>query len=852
MGQGIQGAILRALGAQEHILYVTGSEYITENYLRVHFHSPTLLAADEQSPGSLIRLWMPNPDKPEQLFQRGYTIINERAVTGEFDIDFVIHYPVGPGCYWAMNTSAGEELRATRHGSEQFSMPAEEPAGYLFAGDTTAYPAICAITEYIRERQPLVPIYIYMEEHRESDRELPLPTGENITARWVPEIPDGQALIQAISPHSWEGYYAWLCAESRATQHLRTHFSRVYGLKKGTMHAQAYWVRGKAMGKSQTLNQINEEHISNIRQVDEPTQILAPARGTLRKARYAQILISMLNILPYLMVAELARYMIEGALAEHYIALGILALSCMLLGGLGHMALSYYMHSYEAHFSAELRRALMTKLTRLPLGWFSTCGSQDIKKLLSEDVRSLHYRITHAEMEAVDAIATPLIILIYVGYIFPPMIIIVLIPIVLMLRIMLCTLKRDSQHIMESQRREVQLATHTQHLAQARTPARIFGVDSVSNTIPLAQESGEFLSAWQLKTGPSKIVGVMLNKPMTMLGLIAISSYLFILLGWMAPVQMVPLLIVGTSCGARLLAISHGLSALGASNMARDNIELFLGMPEMNLMETSVLEKNQESEKKPYPAETTHRGVSLDFREVSFSYPGSLPVLTTMTLRCEPGTRTALVGPSGSGKSTIVMLAARLWDVDSGQVLIDGKDIRSFSRAELYSMISYMGQDTQIISGTVRENIALARPESTLEEIIGAAQAACIHEVIENMPQGYETIINQNRLSGGERQRIGIARALLADTQLIILDEMTASADPNTQQEIQRAIEPLLESKTVLMVAHRLESVEHADQILMVEAGNIAERGTHHTLMKHSGSYAALWEHSAHGGANAH
>jgi ATP-binding cassette, subfamily B, bacterial IrtA/YbtP len=241
------------------------------------------------------------------------------------------------------------------------------------------------------------------------------------------------------------------------------------------------------------------------------------------------------------------------------------------------------------------------------------------------------------------------------------------------------------------------------------------------------------------------------------------------------------------------------------------------------------------------------RGHAIEFRDVAFSY-GASEVLSGVSFHAREGEVTALVGPSGAGKTTVARLAARFWDVDAGAVLVGGVDVREIPVSQLMDEVSFVFQETFLFHDTLAANIALGKAGASLEDIERAARAARCHEFISALPDGYDTIVGERgaTLSGGQRQRIAIARALLKDAPITILDEATAHADPENEAAIQEAIAELTAGKTLLVVAHRLSTIAGAGQILVMNRGRIVERGCHEELVAAGGLYSTLWEDHVH------
>ncbi|ABA04326.1 ABC transporter, transmembrane region [Nitrobacter winogradskyi Nb-255] len=279
-----------------------------------------------------------------------------------------------------------------------------------------------------------------------------------------------------------------------------------------------------------------------------------------------------------------------------------------------------------------------------------------------------------------------------------------------------------------------------------------------------------------------------------------------------------------------------------AKRLARLNIELnssLIGARKLLEIVDSPASEPDDSDK---PAlQLTDARVEL--RDVTFAYRPDEPVLKRMSFIAEPGRMTALVGPSGGGKSTVLALLLRLYEVTDGDILIDGQSISGVSRTSLRRQMSYVGQDVYLFRATIRENIAFGRPGATEDEIVAAAKAACAHDFITGFPLGYDTPVGEHgtQLSGGQRQRIAVARALIKDAPIILLDEATAALDSESEKQVQEAIEHLCRNRTTIVIAHRLHTIMHADAILVVENGEIVERGRHDDLLRSGGRYASFF-----------
>jgi subfamily B ATP-binding cassette protein MsbA len=274
-------------------------------------------------------------------------------------------------------------------------------------------------------------------------------------------------------------------------------------------------------------------------------------------------------------------------------------------------------------------------------------------------------------------------------------------------------------------------------------------------------------------------------------------------------------------------------------NIGSQITEAFAGLERIRELRNETAEDQGEAERRPLPAIAGE----LEFRDVHFEYQKDVPVLRGVSFTALPGTSTALVGPSGSGKSTIIGLVASFYRPTAGSILIDGQDLAETRFSDYRSHLAVVFQDNFLFDGTVKENIAFSRPEATEEEILRAAQIARCDEFVARLPLGFDTVVGERgvKLSGGERQRVAIARAILADPRILILDEATSSLDSESEAFIQEGLAELLQGRTTFVIAHRLSTIRKADTILVVENGQIVERGRHAELLALGGRYHALY-----------
>ncbi|MEE6137786.1 ABC transporter ATP-binding protein/permease [Mycobacterium sp. 050128] len=855
MARGFQGALLRGFGARDHVAIVLETVHIAPHFVRVRMESATLFDDVEAEPAAWLRFWFPDPAGSDTEFQRGYTISAADAPTGRFAIDVVLHEPAGPASTWARTVAPGTTIAVmSLMGSSRFDPPEEQPAGYLLIGDSASIPGMNGIVATIPDD---VPIEMYLEQHDDHDTAIPITQHPRLRVHWVPRR-DEKSLADAIEDRDWSNWYAWATPEATTLKAVRKRLKEAFGFPKSEVHAQAYWSAGREMGTTRggdaeitsactdesTPESVAAQPETAPTAVDEVTvranpgnwraqaagRLLAPLRSALILSGVLQAVITLVQLAPFVLLVELARLLVTGAGAARLWDVGIAAVVLLGLGTLLGAALTLWLHVIDARFASELRSRLLGKMSRLPLGWFTSRGSGSIKQLVTDDTLSLHYLVTHAIPDAVNAIVAPVAVLVYLFAVDWRVALVLFAPVLVYLVMASALSIQSGPKIAQSARWAERMTSEAGAYLEGQPVIRVFGGAAASSFRRRLDEYVGFLVAWQRPLAGKKTAMDLATRPSTFLWLISVIGTLLVVTHRMDPVNLLPFLLLGTTFGVRLLGIAYGLGGIRTGMLAARRLQIALDEQDLGVTEQPGAVAGDTAD-------------TVVFDRVGFSYRPGVPVIQDVSLELRPGTVTALVGPSGSGKSTLAALLARFHDVDYGAIRVGGQDIRSLTADELYTRVGFVLQETQLVQGTVAENIALAVPDATLEQIQAAAREAQIHDRILRLPQGYDTMLGANAaLSGGERQRLTIARAILADTGVLILDEATAFADPESEYLVQQALNRLTQDRTVLVIAHRLHTVTRADQIIVLDHGQVAERGTHEELLGADGRYRRLWD----------
>lgn len=572
------------------------------------------------------------------------------------------------------------------------------------------------------------------------------------------------------------------------------------------------------------------------REAQARKEILAPVNGALTVASLIVAVASVANVVPFVLIVEACRELLAARVDTDRVwtLLWSAVLVLVVRGLLQAVALSWS-HHVDGGFQLAVRRSLADKLTRVPLGWFGDRTSGDVKKYLQDDVEALHYLVAHARLDFVGGVVVPVVTLIYLFTVDWRLTLVLLIPLLaygISLSRMMDRTSRDRLAVYSRWERRVQAATI--EFVDGIQVVRAFGQAGKAHHEFQAAVDGQTAAFTRWKTPMIRLQAVsdITVAPVFVMLVIVVAGLAAVGLDRAQPLDLLPFLLVGLGLGSSLLGLGYGGEALRAAGAAA--VRLY------DLQQAPELQKGA-----PEPAGETGAAEPglVRFEGVSFGYRDDHRVLRDIDLELRPGTLTALVGPSGSGKSTLAKLLPRFYDVDAGRITIGGRDIRDFGSDELYRTVGFVFQDVRLIRGSVRENLLLARPDADDATLEQAARAAQIHDRITALPRGYDSEIGVDAsLSGGEAQRLSIARALLADTPVLVLDEATAFADPESEAAVQDALARLVAGRTVLVIAHRLHTITGVDRILVLDNGVLVEQGEHARLRSAGGTYQRLWE----------
>lgn len=565
-----------------------------------------------------------------------------------------------------------------------------------------------------------------------------------------------------------------------------------------------------------------------------PVQLFASVRGRIGIIVALAVVGAISSIVPFIAIIELARTLwpaMSGGQVDETRAWTIVAVAIVALvvsfGTAG--ASGMVSHLADNDLQLDLRARIVRHLRVLPLGWFDARSSGAVKKAVENDVSALHQLIAHAIQDAITAVAVPVISIVYLFTVEWRMAVAALVPLLVTVVLYAAMMRGGAEKYAEYDASLVRLNAATIEYVHGIAVVKSYGQTGRSHG-RFREETGRFVSfyhGWMKETSLASSVIELVTAPVVVLVYLCGVAAWLVGTGVTAPLDVLPALLLGLGLTAPMLQLGFSAQFLRNAMKARASLVQFFGQP-------TVVQASE-------PVEPVTSSIALS--DVAFTYDGDHHVLHEIVAACAPGTVTALVGPSGSGKSTLARLVPRFYDVSAGDVSIGGADVRHIAADRLYGEVGFVFQDSYLLRTSVRDNIRLTRPDATMEEVENAARAAQIHERILRLPRAYDSVIGEDaNLSGGEAQRLTIARGLITDAPILVLDEATAFADPDSEAAIQTALSTLATDRTLLVIAHRLHTITGVDQILVLDDGHIVERGTHDGLSHAGGLYQSMWD----------
>ena len=500
-------------------------------------------------------------------------------------------------------------------------------------------------------------------------------------------------------------------------------------------------------------------------------------------------------------------------------------------------------HFADAKFAALVRERTIARVASAPLGWFTSTNAGKVRKALQDDISMVHALVAHQPVDVTQAMVTPVALAVYAFVIDWRLGLLTIATLPIYGLIMAIMMRGMGDKTVQVDNKLAQVSATMVEFVTGITVVKAFG--TVGRAHKRYQDAADEFSAFYLDwTIPLLRSNAFANATVTIPLLLAINlggGAAMAHAGWVEPADVLATSLIALMLPYSIEVLGNTAWTYQTAGAAALRVTQALDIPILETRaggDAQVDGAADENASGPVIA-----GSDVAYEDVSFSY-GDVLAVDHASFELKEGTVTALVGPSGSGKSTLATLLARFNDPDSGRITLGGVDLKDIPSNELYKHVAFVLQDPQLLRISLRDNIALGKPGASYEECREAARSAHILDVIEALPDGFDTIYGSDQgLSGGQEQRIAIARALLIDAPVLILDEATAFTDPESEAEIQRALSTLVKGRTVLVIAHRPESIVGADRIIVVDRGRVVTSGTHDELLEQP-LYRALWQHA--------
>lgn len=548
-----------------------------------------------------------------------------------------------------------------------------------------------------------------------------------------------------------------------------------------------------------------------------------PIKVRILLAQIFTILSALLSFVPYLALVWLGDIFLSAqATGEQINAVQVHKVVNLLvmafLSKLFFHALSLIItHFADMKLRFIIRQRIVERLSHVPLAWFSQTDSGKIRNAVQDDTKTVHTVVAHAPVDMLNGVLAPLVLLVFMFVINWRLALIGIVTIPLYFLLQGISMKDMGPKTAEMNRHLGEVSSTMIELVAGIKVVKAFSKTGKAhqNYANAAEAFSKSYWDWCAPLiGLCSIAGELISAPLLLFvnftgGALIMGAGLASLPQVLACTLIAIVLPVAISSVANI-TWSYQMAGSAAIRLC-------------DIMDTPVIPETK-SPQKP-------NGLVLQVKDVTYSY-GDTQALKGVNLTLNPNTITALIGPSGSGKSTLATLIARFDDPQNGSISLGGVDLRNISSQTLYDKIAFVLQDPMLINASIQRNISLARQDATIDEIRKAAKIAQIDDLIMSLPKGYDSVLGTDcSLSGGESQRVSIARAVLADAPILIMDEATAFADPDSELEIQKALNALIKDRTVLVIAHRLNAILGADQIAVMEQGEIVAIGTHHELL---------------------
>lgn len=571
-------------------------------------------------------------------------------------------------------------------------------------------------------------------------------------------------------------------------------------------------------------------------------------KGLLITASIFSILSSLLQIVPFIGVYKIVEELLiharepSGLDRDLLMYWGFVSFGALIAG-----LIALYIGGMCSHIAAfnmlyQLRVKLADHVAKVPMGYHTRTATGELKKIIEVSVEKIEKFIAHQLPDLVSAIVIPLVLLCYLFWLDYRMALVLLVPMIIGFWLQSSIFRnergrqayRDFQHAIEEMN-----STGVEYV-RGMPAVKVFGITADS-----------FLTFKQAVTRYRDI-----SLRITDLCKTSYGMFFIIIISLVTFIVPIGILLSSGNAGNQSFAITFILFLIITPSLSAPLLKLMYlgsGMREIvegqNRIKAVFAESVVQEPLSPQVPDT----YEVAFRQVSFAYEQKdseafKPVLQEVDFVAKAGEMTALVGPSGGGKSTIANLLLRFWDVQQGEITIGGVPIQEMGTEKLMETVSFVFQDVHLFYDTIEENIRMGNTAASRDDVIAAARTACCHEFIEKLDEGYDTKIGEGGtyLSGGEAQRIAIARALLKDAPILVMDEATAYADAENEHKIQQGLAQLVQGKTVLIIAHRLTTIRAAEQILVIRQGTIVERGTHDQLREANGLYEKMWQAHIH------